>query len=108
MSGSNVGTVGLVPVKVDAPRMASATTISPKTILATAIPAISTLAAVLIQWAVTGEFDKAELTTAIVGVASSLLSGLGAYLGAPGNVEIPGEVKADVGMAGTVRRIPNV
>lgn len=95
----------IAAVKIDAPRMASATTISPKAILATAIPAITTLAAVLIQWAITGEFNRPELTTAVVGVASSLLSGLGAYLGAPGNVQVPAEVQADVGVTGTVRRV---
>lgn len=81
----------VVPVKVDASRMASASTISPKAILATALPAIATLAAVLIQWAVSGEFDKAELATAVSGVVASLLSGLGAYLGAPGEVAVLAE-----------------
>lgn len=81
-----------VPVKVDAPRMASASTISPKAILAAALPALATLAAVLVQWVVTGEFNKPELTTAIVGVVSSALSGLGAYLGAPGQVEVKAEM----------------
>jgi len=95
----------IVPVKVDAPRMATATTLSPKAILAATLPALATLAAVIVQWAVTGEFDKAELTTAIVGVVTSALSGLGAYLGAPGNVQVPAEVKADVGVTGTVRRV---
>jgi len=94
----------IVPVKVDAPRMATATTLSPKAILAATLPALATLAAVIVQWAVTGEFDKAELTTAIVGVVTSALSGLGAYLGAPGNVQVPAEVTADVGVTGTVRR----
>jgi hypothetical protein len=98
------GTVA--PVKVEAPRMASATTISPKAILAATLPAIATLAAIIVQWAVTGEFDKAELTTAIVGVVTSALSGLGAYLGAPGNVQVEAEVRADVPMSGTVRRVP--
>jgi hypothetical protein len=95
----------IVPVKVDAPRMATATTLSPKAILAATLPALATLAAVIVQWAVTGEFDKAELTTAIVGVVTSALSGLGAYLGAPGNVQVPAEVTADVGVTGTVRRV---
>jgi len=85
--------------------MATATTLSPKAILAATLPALATLAAVIVQWAVTGEFDKAELTTAIVGVVTSALSGLGAYLGAPGNVQVPAEVKADVGVTGTVRRV---
>ena len=82
----------VVPVRVDAPRMATAGTISPKAILATALPALATLAAVIIQWAVSGEFDKAELATAVSGVVASLLSGLGAYLGAPGQVEVPAQI----------------
>jgi hypothetical protein len=82
----------VVPVQVDAPRMASPGTISPKAILATALPALATLAAVIIQWAVSGEFDKAELATAVSGVVASLLSGLGAYLGAPGQVEVPAQI----------------
>jgi hypothetical protein len=93
-------------VKVEAPRMASADTISPKTILAVALPSLATLAAVLVQWAVTGEFDKAELTTAISGVVASLLSGLGAYLGAPGQVQIPAEVIGPGEAAMPVRKVP--
>jgi hypothetical protein len=95
----------LTPVKVDAPRMASAGTISPKAILAAALPALATLAAVIVQWAISGEFNKPELTTAIVGVVSALLSGLGAYLGAPGTVAIPAEVSFE-GRPAEVRSVP--
>src|ERR1044072_1055994 len=97
---------GVVPVKVEAPRMASADTISPKAILAATLPAVATLVAVIVQWAVTGEFDKAELTTAIVGVVTSALSGLGAYLGAPGQVQVPAEIIGPEAAAMSVRKRP--
>ncbi len=90
MSGIAGGPV--VPVEVDAPRMASADTISPKTILAFVVPTLGGLLAVAIQWAVTGEFDKAELITALTAVGSALVAGLGAYVGAPGKVAVPAEV----------------
>jgi hypothetical protein len=38
------------------------------------LPALLTLIAVLVQWGVTGAFDKAELVTAITGFTASLLT----------------------------------
>lgn len=60
--------------------------VSPKAKLATLLPAIAALVAVLIQWAVTGEFDRAELATALTGLSTSVFAFLGAYLGSPGEV----------------------
>jgi hypothetical protein len=60
--------------------------IAPKAILAAAIPALGTLIATVVLLIVTGEYDRTELATDIVGVSSSLLSGLAAYLGSPGDV----------------------
>lgn len=37
-------------------------------------PAIGTLAAVAVQWIATGEFDRAELTTAITGLVAALVT----------------------------------
>lgn len=60
--------------------------ISPKAKLATLFSAVATVLAVVIQWLVTGEYDKAELATTIIGVTNSLLAFAGAFLGAPGDV----------------------
>lgn len=38
------------------------------------LPALLTLIAVGVQWAVTGEFDRAELVTTLTGLGSSLLT----------------------------------
>ena len=64
--------------------------ISPKAKLAGLLPAISAILAITVQWAVTGEYDRAELVTSLTGLASSAVAFLGAYLGAPGAVtEVP-------------------
>jgi hypothetical protein len=60
--------------------------ISPKAILAAATPALATLIGVLVAWAVSGEFDRLELTAAVTGLSASVLAFAGAYKGAPGNV----------------------
>lgn len=61
--------------------------LSPKAVLAGVIPALGTVAAVLVQWAVTGEYDRAELVTSLVGLSSAGLAALSAYLAAPGAVK---------------------
>jgi hypothetical protein len=69
--------------------------VSPKTIIAAAMPALVALVAVLIQWAVTGEYNRPELATLITGLATSLLTGLGSWLAEPGEVvvQIPDRVE---------------
>jgi hypothetical protein len=62
--------------------------LSPKTILAAVLPSIGTVLAILIQWVVTGELNRPELVTALVGFSGALLSVIGAYLGAPGAVVV--------------------
>ena len=93
---------GVVPVRVDAPRMASKGTISPKTILAAVVPTLGGLIAVLIEYAVTGDLDRLELTTALTAFGSALVAGLGAYVGAPGQVLVPAEIAPEV----PVRNVP--
>lgn len=68
--------------------------LSPKTILAAALPTLGGVIAVLIQWVATGEFDRAELATAVSAVAASVLAGLGAYLGRAGRVIVAQPVVA--------------
>ena len=80
-------------VRVDAPRMASKGTLSPKTILAAVVPTLGGLIAVAIEWAVTGHLDRLELTTALTAFGSALVAGLGAYVGAPGQVQVPAIVE---------------
>jgi hypothetical protein len=60
--------------------------LSPKALLAGAIPALGTLLTVLITALISGELDRSELTIAAVGFSGSLVAALGAYLGAPGDV----------------------
>ena len=81
-----------VGVKVQAPKMATPGTISPKAILAFVVPTLGGLIAVGIQWGVTGAFDKAELVTALTAVGSALVAGLGAYAGAPGAVQVAADI----------------
>jgi hypothetical protein len=60
--------------------------LSPKAILAAVLPTLGGVIAVGVQWLVTGEFDKAELATALTAVGAALVSGLGAWAGNPGTV----------------------
>lgn len=48
------------------------TTIRPY--LKAVLPALLTLVAVVVQWAATGAYDKAELATTITGLLSSLIT----------------------------------
>lgn len=45
-----------------------------KAFLKSLVPFVGTLVAVGLQYAVTGEFDKAEVATAVTGVAASLVT----------------------------------
>jgi hypothetical protein len=67
--------------------------LSPKAILAGLMPALGTVVAVLIMGAVTGEFDRLEVATALTGFSGALFAALGAYFGAPGTVvaQLPSE-----------------
>jgi len=80
-------------VHIDAPRMASKGTISPKAILAAVVPTLGGLVAVGIEWAITGHLDRLELTTALTAFGSALIAGIGAYAGAPGQVQVPAVVE---------------
>lgn len=56
------------------------------------VPFAGTIAAVLIQWLATGEFDRSELATALTG----LLAALVAYAAPnaepdPGNLDLPAD-----------------
>jgi capsular polysaccharide biosynthesis protein len=70
-----------------ASQMATPSTISPKTILALAFPALGTLVLALVNEFVTVHMDS-TLKVAVVGVVNALLAALGAYLGAPGQVTV--------------------
>lgn len=66
--------------------------LSPKAILAAVLPSLAGVIAVAVQWIATGEFDRAELATAISTVISALLAFLGAWAAEPGPVEaVPAE-----------------
>lgn len=39
-----------------------------------ALPFLATLAAIAVQWIATGEYDRAELTTTITGLGTTLLA----------------------------------
>lgn len=60
--------------------------ISPKAKLAALIPFLATLAAIGVQWLVTGEYDRAELVTSLTGLSGAILAFVGAWLGQPGDV----------------------
>ena len=79
-------------VHVDAPRMASKGTISPKAILALVFPSVGTLILVVLHALLDPKIDPVVLA-AIFGVVDSLLAALGAYLGPPGQVQVPAIVE---------------
>ena len=62
--------------------------VSPKVILAAVLPTLGGILAVAIQWGVTGQFNRPELITALTAFGAALVSGIGAYIGAPGEVEV--------------------
>jgi len=79
-------------VHIDAPRMASKGTISPKTILALVFPSVGTLVLVGLHALLDPKVDPVVLA-AVFGVVDSLLAALGAYLGPPGQVQVPAVVE---------------
>lgn len=66
--------------------------ISPKAIVATAVPLVATIVGVVVQLLVTGEFDRSELVTAISGASTALLAGGSAAAASPGVVTTPTNV----------------
>lgn len=62
---------------------------SPKAVLAALLPAVGTVLAVVVQWLISGEFDRAELVTSLSGLIAAAVGGFGAYLGSPGTVNVP-------------------
>jgi hypothetical protein len=75
--------------------------ISPKAFLAAVLPTLGGVIAVGVQWAITGEFDRAELVTALSAVGSAALAFLGAYTAQPGpvsgTVSVSDDVRAGLG-----------
>jgi hypothetical protein len=61
--------------------------LSPKARDAGLITAVATLVALAIQWAITGEFDRAELVTTLTGLGSALVAFLAAYRADPGTIQ---------------------
>ncbi|MCA1571653.1 MAG: hypothetical protein LC798_15330 [Chloroflexi bacterium] len=61
--------------------------ISPKAVLAFLYPFVATVAGTIGSWVVTGDFNDAEVRTAVGGLIASAVAYLGAYVGAPGNVK---------------------
>lgn len=59
---------------------------SPKAILAFFTPFLVTVLGTLSSWIVTGDFNEAEIRTALSGVVLALMAALGAYVGNPGKV----------------------
>jgi hypothetical protein len=60
--------------------------LSPKAVLAFAFPLIASVVGALASYVVTGNFNAAEIRTAVGGLATSALALLGAYVGNPGVV----------------------
>lgn len=69
-------------------QMATPSTVSPKALLALLFPSIGTAVLVVLHVLLDPRLDP-ELVVAIVGVVDALLAGLGAYVGAPGQVVVP-------------------
>ncbi len=61
--------------------------LSPKAVLAFAFPLIASIGGALVSWIATGDFNTAEIRTALGGLITSGLALLGAYIGQPGNVQ---------------------
>lgn len=70
--------------------------ISPKAVLAFLYPAIAALGTALASWIASGNFNKAEVLTAVGGVILSGVAALGAYIGKPGDIDVPD----DTGISG--------
>jgi hypothetical protein len=63
--------------------------LSPKAVLAFLFPFITAVSVSVISWVATGDFNEAEIRTALGGLIGSGVAALGAYLGTPGSVVIP-------------------
>ena len=63
--------------------------LSPKALLAFVFPALSTLVLLVVHSLVTGEWNRTETVQAVIGLTSSVLSFIGAWLGNPGVVVKP-------------------
>lgn len=61
------------------------------------LPALLTVVAIIVQWAVTGTFDRPELATAVTGFASSLLTFMASNTTTvpPLDLEPPARLKVD-------------
>ncbi len=77
----------MATVKRKATRMATATTISPKALLALVLPALGTLVLALVNEFAAPHMSS-TLKVAVVGVVNALLAAAGAYAGKPGNVVV--------------------
>ncbi len=61
--------------------------LSPKAVLAFLFPVVSALLAAAGSWVVTGDFNDAEIRSAVGGLAAGATAMLGAYIGRPGNIQ---------------------
>ena len=61
--------------------------ISPKAIAALVWPAVVAAGIALASWIETGQFNDAEIKTALAGVVASIVSFAGSYIAGPGEVK---------------------
>ena len=61
--------------------------VSPKAVAALVWPAVVAAGAAVASWIVTGDFNDAEIKTALAGVVTSVITFAGAYVASPGDVE---------------------
>ncbi len=69
--------------------------LSPKALLAFLFPLIAAAGGALASWVTTGDFNDAEIRTAVGGLVTSGLALLGAYIGQPGPTAERFEVASD-------------
>jgi hypothetical protein len=62
--------------------------ISPKAVAAFVYPALVAVSAAVVSWIATGNFDATEIRTSLGGLIAGAVAALGAYLHAPGTVEV--------------------
>lgn len=70
--------------------------LSPKAVLAFLYPAIGSIVSAVSSWIITGNFNDSEIRVAIAGLGASGLALLGAYVGKPGDIDVPD----DTGISG--------
>ena len=63
--------------------------LSPKAVLAFFYPAIGSVVSAVSSWIVTGNFNDSEIRVAVAGLGASGLALLGAYVGKPGDIDLP-------------------